>query len=83
MAMARTQVIVQFTDHLLSALDQHAVQAGRSRSKVIREAVEAYLGQLPEAEADRRLIDSYTRMPQEDWPGTYQSLRESIEEEPW
>jgi metal-responsive CopG/Arc/MetJ family transcriptional regulator len=83
MAMARTQTKVQFTDGLLSALDQHVAQVGRSRSDVIREAVETYLGNLPEAEADRRLIESYTRMPQEDWPDDYESVRESIEEEPW
>ena len=79
--MARTQVIVQFTDHLLAALDQHVVQAGRSRSDVIREAVGAYLGSLPEAEADRRLIESYTKHPQDEVADD--QARGVIAEEPW
>jgi Arc/MetJ-type ribon-helix-helix transcriptional regulator len=84
MVMARTQVIVQFTDSLLSALDQHVVSSGRSRSDVIRVAVEEYLGGLPEAEADRRLIEAYRRQPPEDsLDDDLESLRELIEEEPW
>ena len=83
MAVARTQVIVQFTDELLAALDQHVVQVGRSRSDVIREAVEAYLGSLAEAEADRRLVESYTERPQEDLDPGDRQARRLIEEEPW
>lgn len=83
MVMARTQVLVQFTDVLLSALDQHVVAAGRSRSDVIRGAVHAYLGSLPGAEADRRLVEAYTRMPQTAAPTDEADVRELIEEEPW
>jgi metal-responsive CopG/Arc/MetJ family transcriptional regulator len=83
MVVARTQVIVQFTDSLLSRLDAHVVSVGKSRSEVIRNAVEGYLETLPEAEADRRLVEAYTRLPQEDDPAADRDFIESILEEPW
>jgi metal-responsive CopG/Arc/MetJ family transcriptional regulator len=83
MVVPRKQVLVQFTDALLERLDDHAASAGRSRSDVIREAIERYLDQLDVAEADRRLVEAYTRMPQEDDPYAEEALRELIQEEPW
>jgi metal-responsive CopG/Arc/MetJ family transcriptional regulator len=83
MVVAREQVIVQFTPELLALLDEHVASAGKSRSEVIRHAVEAYLKAQAEAEADRRLVEAYTRMPQEDGPEWDDDLRDSILEEPW
>ena len=84
MAMARKQVLVQFTDRLLARLDQHVSVGGRSRSEVVRDAVEAYLDSLDPGEADRRLVEAYTRLPQD--PASkrdHDRFRELIEEEPW
>jgi metal-responsive CopG/Arc/MetJ family transcriptional regulator len=83
MVVARTQVIVQFTDHLLARLDQHVVSVRRSRSEVIRTAVEQYLESLPEAEWDRQLVEAYKRIPQEEDPDDIEALNEMIDEEPW
>lgn len=81
--MARKQVLVQLTDALLAALDQRAVQEGRSRSELIREALEAYLAEGIEAEIDRRIVEAYTRIPQEEDPWDEEAGRRSIAEEPW
>src|SRR5690242_3122882 len=43
MMMARTQTLVQLSDDLLERLDRLRDRAGRSRSELIREAVEQYL----------------------------------------
>lgn len=83
MVMPRKQVLVQFTDELLDQLDRHVAAVGRSRSDVIREAVEGYLHRLDMAEADRRLVEAYTRTPQEDDPFAERDAREMIQEEPW
>jgi metal-responsive CopG/Arc/MetJ family transcriptional regulator len=83
MVVPREQVIVQFTPELLALLDEHVGTAGKSRSEVIRDAVQQYLEKLEEEEMDRRLVEGYTRIPQEDGPEWDFSLRESIEEEPW
>jgi metal-responsive CopG/Arc/MetJ family transcriptional regulator len=83
MVMARTQTLIQLTDRLLAALDQYAVQAGRSRSDVIRSAIERYLEEVLEDEIDRAVVDGYTRVPQE--PDSYieAAARDSIAAEPW
>ena len=81
--MARTQTLVQFTDELLTALDQHAAQTGRSRSDLIREAVERYLREGLEGEIDRQIQEGYRRIPQEPDPWADALARESIAEEPW
>ncbi|MGI8939889.1 MAG: ribbon-helix-helix protein, CopG family [Iamia sp.] len=62
--MARTQTLVQLNETLLAALDQRAARRGVSRSQVIREAVEAHLGQDHDAEISRRIIEGYERTPQ-------------------
>jgi len=81
--MARKQTLVQLTDELLAALDQRAVQEGRSRSELIREALEAYLAEGLEAEIDRRIVEAYTRIPQKEDPWAEEAGRRSIAEEPW
>lgn len=82
MIMARTQTLVQLSDELLERLDSYRAREGRSRSEVVREAIERYLEGDREAEIDRLLVDSYTRQPPEDvWND--QAARQMIAEEPW
>lgn len=62
--MARSQTLVQLNDTLLAILDQRAAKDGISRSQIIRDAIEAYLGQDHEAEISRQIIAGYERIPQ-------------------
>ncbi|MGH8873862.1 MAG: CopG family transcriptional regulator [Acidimicrobiia bacterium] len=62
--MTRTQTLVQLNDTLLALLDQRAAKRGVSRSQVIREAVEAYLGSDYESEISRQILAGYERIPQ-------------------
>jgi metal-responsive CopG/Arc/MetJ family transcriptional regulator len=80
--MSRTQTLVQFSDDLLARLDRYRAREGRSRSEVIREAVERYLAADREAEIDRLLVDGYTRHPPPgDWAD--EAARQMIADEPW
>lgn len=81
--MARTQTLVQLTDELLAALDQRAAASGRSRSQLIREAIEAYLADELSAEIARRYREAYERHPQEPDAWIEHLARESIAREPW
>jgi metal-responsive CopG/Arc/MetJ family transcriptional regulator len=83
MVVARAQTLIQLTDRLLAALDQYAAQVGRSRSDVIRSAIEHYLEEVLQDEIDRAVVDGYTRVPQE--PDAYieAAARDSIAAEPW
>jgi len=65
--MARKQVLVQLEDSLVRDLDRLARQAGVSRSELLRRAARALLQAMEEAEADRKLVESYRRIPQEAW----------------
>jgi metal-responsive CopG/Arc/MetJ family transcriptional regulator len=80
--MARTQTLVQFSEDLLDRLDRYRAREGRSRSDVVREAVERYLAADREAEIDRLLVDGYTRQPAADvW--AEHAGRDMIAAEPW
>ena len=81
--MARAQTLVQLTDELVAALDQRAVATGRSRSDLIREAIDRYLGAVAADEADRQIVDGYRRIPQEADPWAEALARDSIAAEPW
>ena len=83
MVVARAQTLIQLTDRLLAALDQYAAQAGRSRSDVIRSAIERYLDEVVQDEIDRAMIDGYRRVPQEPDPYVEAAARDSIAAEPW
>jgi metal-responsive CopG/Arc/MetJ family transcriptional regulator len=80
--MARTQTLVQLTDDLLARLDAHRAGLGRSRSDVVREAIERYLEADREAEIDRLIVDAYTRQPPQDLWGE-QTAKRLIAAEPW
>ena len=82
MAMARTQTLVQLSDDLLQRLDAYRTREGRSRSEVVREAIESYLQADREAEIDRLLVAAYKRRPPEDlWSD--QAAKQMIAAEPW
>jgi metal-responsive CopG/Arc/MetJ family transcriptional regulator len=82
MVVARTQTLVQFSEDLLDRLDRYRAREGRSRSDVVREAVERYLAADREAEIDRLLVDGYTRQPATDvW--REHAARDMIAAEPW
>ncbi len=83
--MTRTQTLVQLNEELLRRLDERAAREGRSRSALIREAIEAHMYDERSAEIDRQIVEGYTRMPEEEWElaGADVELREMIEEEPW
>ena len=81
--MARKQTLVQLTDDLLAGLDQEAAASGRSRSDLIREAIERYLANGREDDIDRRIADGYRRFPQESDPWADALARDSIAAEPW
>ena len=75
---------MQLDEKLLATLDERAARSGRSRSHVIREAIEAYLKSERDAEIDAAIIEGYTRFPPgelDDW--AEESARRSVEAEPW
>jgi len=82
MVMARTQTIVQLSDALLEELDARRAREGRSRSDVIRQAIEEYLGRDREAAIDAAIVDGYTRVPPDDL-GAEWAARALIAAEPW
>jgi metal-responsive CopG/Arc/MetJ family transcriptional regulator len=84
--VARTQTLVQLTDELVSMLDERAVRERRSRSDLIREAIEAYLAEDAQAAISRAIVEGYKRVPQEQddldrW--ARQAARDLVVEEPW
>lgn len=85
MPMGRTQTIVQLNEQLLARLDERAARESLSRSALIRTAIECYLDDELAAEADRRIVEGYTRIPQtaaeDEWAQA--GARDAVEEEPW
>lgn len=81
----RTQTLVQLSDELLRRLDERAAREGRSRSSLIRDAIEAYLFDEDKARIDREIIEGYERIPEtdEEMESVEASAREAVEEEPW
>ena len=85
MAVARTQTLVQLTDEIVVRLDERAAREGRTRSSLIRDALQEYLKDELEAEIDRRIVEGYRRTPQATEEETWarRAAREAISEEPW
>ncbi len=83
--MSRTQTLVQLNEELLRRLDERAAREGRSRSALIRDAINAYLFDEEEAEISRQIVEGYERMPQTDeelrWAEA--AVKEAIRKEPW
>lgn len=83
--MARTQTLVQLTEDLLRRLDERAAREGRSRSALIRDAIEAYLHDEERERITREIVEGYERMPptEEEMEAAERETREAIREEPW
>ena len=81
----RTQTLVQLNRDLLQRLDERAAREGRSRSALVRDAIEAYLYDEEQARIDREIREGYERIPQtdEEVASAERSGREGIREEPW
>lgn len=81
----RKAVLVQMNDDLLAKLDRLAGEVGRSRSAVVRDAVERYVVQESIAEKDRRMVEGYTRIPDDDEFDAWAEwdAEDLVREEPW
>ena len=83
MVMARQQTLVQLNDSLIALLDERAARDGVSRSRLIRDAIEAYLDEDLAAEIDRAIVEGYTRIPPDDDPWVDAATDDTIRAEPW
>lgn len=83
--VTRTQTLVQLTTDLLRRLDERAAREGRSRSALIRDAIEAYLHDEEKAKIDQEIVEGYERIPttDEEMEIAEASARKAVEEEPW
>jgi metal-responsive CopG/Arc/MetJ family transcriptional regulator len=83
--MARTQTLVQLTGELLRRLDERAAREGRSRSSLIRDAIEALLADDARSEIDRQIVAGYERVPETELEMAWaeSNARAAIMEEPW
>jgi metal-responsive CopG/Arc/MetJ family transcriptional regulator len=63
MVMPRREVLVQLDDELVARLDELAKRIEVSRSELLRRAALAVLEADEWAQADRRLVEGYTRYP--------------------
>lgn len=61
----RTQTLVQLSDELVGQLDRRAAAAGTSRSALIRNLLEAGLGDERSADVSRQIVAGYERVPQQ------------------
>lgn len=83
--VTRIQTLVQLTSDLLRRLDERAAREGRSRSALIRDAIEAYLYDEEKARIDREIVEGYERIPttDEELAWAEREAREMVREEPW
>jgi metal-responsive CopG/Arc/MetJ family transcriptional regulator len=64
--MSSVRVELRLDETLVRLLDERSARERRTRSAVVRAAVESYLHDEVEAEIDRQIIEGYERMPQTD-----------------
>ena len=84
MLMARRQTLVQLNDELLALLDERASKTGRSRSEIIRVAVEHELAGDLEGAIDSAIVCGYERIPPAELdPWAEASAQRSVAAEPW
>jgi metal-responsive CopG/Arc/MetJ family transcriptional regulator len=84
MAMARRQTLIQLDDARLAALDERAAASGRSRSDLVREAIDLLLGTGNAAAIDAAIIEGYRRVPPpERDPWAFAGAVAAIRAEPW
>lgn len=78
------RILVQLTDELLVLVDDRAAKTGRSRSEIIRAALERELAPEREAAIDAAIVEGYTRIPPPEFdPWAEASAKRSIADEPW
>lgn len=63
MVMPRREVLVQLDDELVEKLDEIAQRTKVSRSELLRRAAQAVIEADEWAEADKRLVEGYTKYP--------------------
>lgn len=84
MAIARRQTLIQLDDARLAALDERAASSGRSRSDLIREAIDLLLGTGDAAAIDAAIVAGYDRSPApKDDPWALEGALAVIRAEPW
>lgn len=84
MVMARRQTLVQLSDELLALLDERAARTGRSRSELIRSAIERDLAADADAAIDAAIVEGYRRIPPPEYdPWAEASAKRSIADEVW
>jgi len=85
MPVSRTQTLVQLSEDLLRRLDERAAREGRSRSALIRDAIEAHLYDEENVRIDREIKEGYERFPETDEERAVaeREARRLIREEPW
>lgn len=69
MSSSVRRVELRLDETLVRLLDERSVRERRTRSAVVRAAVESYLHDEIEVEIDRQIIEGYERLPQtdQDW----------------
>jgi len=84
MTMPRRQTLIQLDDARLAALDERAAVSGRSRSDLVREAIDLLLGTGDAAAIDAAIVDGYKRAPASDKdPWAFAGALAAITAEPW
>jgi metal-responsive CopG/Arc/MetJ family transcriptional regulator len=84
MAMARRQTLIQLDDARLAALDQRAALSGRSRSELVREAVDLLLDTGDPAAIDAAIVAGYQERPAAEPDGwALAGAIAAIRAEPW
>ncbi len=83
--VAGDRISVQLSERLLSLLDERAAREGRSRSDLIREAIDAYLDEEEQKRIRREIVEGYERAPEteEELAAAKREGRAAIREEPW
>ena len=83
MVVARRQTLIQLDDARLAALDERAAASGRSRSDLVREAIDLLLATGDAAAIDEAIVEGYRKQPSEEDPRTRVFAGRSIASEPW
>jgi predicted transcriptional regulator len=82
--MARRQTLIQLDDARLAALDERAAASGRSRSDLVREAIDLLLGTGDAAAIDAAIVEGYARAPAPAHdPWAFEGALAAIKDEPW
>ena len=84
MVVARRQTLIQLDDARLAALDERAGMTGKSRSELIREAIDLLLGTGDAAVIDAAIVEGYRKHPPGELDAAMEAwARMSIASEPW